>query len=127
MKSRSLIGAVSAFARLGPPVRSAAECGQGFASHVASKLRIVLPALALLLAAGALHAQGLSFQKTPSGISVGSNPQSVAVTDFNGDGIPDVVTANNGNNNLSILLGNGHGGFYPALTITSIPNCCAQF
>src|SRR5271156_4816181 len=43
----------------------------------------------------------------------------VAVGDFNGDGIPDLVTANLEGNNISVLLGRGDGSFgtqvvYPA-------------
>ena len=45
---------------------------------------------------------------------VGTNPQSVAVGDFNGDGNPDIVTANNGANTLTVLLGDGTGGFAAA-------------
>jgi hypothetical protein len=45
---------------------------------------------------------------------VGTNPQSVAVGDFNGDGKPDIVTANNGSSNVTVLLGDGTGGFEPA-------------
>ena len=37
--------------------------------------------------------------------AVGAEPRSVAVGDFNGDGIPDLAAANYGNNNVSILLG----------------------
>jgi len=37
------------------------------------------------------------------------------VGDFNGDGIADVAVANYGNNNVSVLLGNGDGTFRPAL------------
>jgi hypothetical protein len=40
---------------------------------------------------------------------VGHNPVSVAVGDFNGDGNEDIVTANQGANNVSVLLGNGAG------------------
>jgi hypothetical protein len=46
----------------------------------------------------------------------GSNPASVAVADFNGDGKPDLIIANAGSNTLSVLLGNGDGTFAAALT-----------
>ncbi len=49
-----------------------------------------------------------------SPFAVGSLPYSVAVADFNGDGIPDLVTANSGNGTVTVLLGNGQGGFTPA-------------
>jgi hypothetical protein len=49
-----------------------------------------------------------------SPFAVGANPASVAVADFNGDGIPDLVIANSGANNVTLLLGNGSGGFTPA-------------
>lgn len=38
-------------------------------------------------------------------------PQGVAVADLNGDGTLDLVTANSGTNNVSVLLGNGGGTF----------------
>jgi hypothetical protein len=38
----------------------------------------------------------------------------VALADLNGDGIPDLVTANIGSDNLSVLLANGDGTFQPA-------------
>ena len=37
----------------------------------------------------------------------GSGPYSVAVGDFNSDGVKDLATANNGSNTASVLLGNG--------------------
>jgi hypothetical protein len=46
-----------------------------------------------------------------SPISVGTSPDGVAIADFNGDGIPDMAIANFGSNNVTILLGNGTGGF----------------
>ena len=50
----------------------------------------------------------------PTDFTVGTGPISVAVGDFNGDGVPDLATANFGSNNVSILLGTGTGGFGPA-------------
>jgi len=43
--------------------------------------------------------------------SVGLNPASVAVGDFNKDGVLDVVTANFVSEDVSVLLGNGDGSF----------------
>ena len=43
--------------------------------------------------------------------NVGSQPRSAAIGDFNGDGKQDLAIANNGANNISILLGDGSGGF----------------
>ncbi len=51
----------------------------------------------------------------PVNYSVGPNPYSVAVGDFNGDGILDLVTADNNSTNVSVLLGNGDGTFRPAV------------
>jgi hypothetical protein len=55
----------------------------------------------------------------PKSYPTGTNPGSLAIADFNGDGIPDLVIANYGDNNVSILLGKGDGTFqaprtYPA-------------
>ncbi len=44
-------------------------------------------------------------------LPVGNNPFSVTVGDFNRDGIADLATANYNDNNVSVLLGNGRGGF----------------
>ncbi len=43
--------------------------------------------------------------------SVGSNPQFVATSDFNGDGNNDLVLSNFGSNNVSVLLGSNSGTF----------------
>ena len=50
---------------------------------------------------------------TPAKFAVLNHPNSVAVGDFNADGISDLATTNYtlGKSNVSVLLGNGKGGF----------------
>jgi len=61
-----------------------------------------------------------SFQPAPgSPIATGIGPWGIAVADFNGDGLGDVAVANSGSTNLTILLGDGHGGFTPGATLAS--------
>jgi hypothetical protein len=58
---------------------------------------------------------GLSFVNS-SNPATGSNPLSIAVGDFNGDGIPDLAVANSPGNTVTILLGNGDSTFTAAST-----------
>ncbi len=51
------------------------------------------------------------------GLNGGAGSYSVAVADFNGDGKPDLVTANQLSNTVSVLLGLGQGSFGPATNI----------
>ncbi|MEG4444106.1 DUF4347 domain-containing protein [Microcoleus sp. AT9_B5] len=44
----------------------------------------------------------------------GTNPYGIATGDFNVDGKPDLAVTNQGSDTVSILLGNGTGGFNPA-------------
>ena len=46
-----------------------------------------------------------------SNFGVGTRPESIAIGDLNGDGKPDLVTANNSSNNITVLLGTGTGSF----------------
>jgi hypothetical protein len=55
---------------------------------------------------------------TGSPITIGSYPQAIAIGDFSGDGKPDIAALNTGDGvnpaTVSVLLGNGSGGFTPA-------------
>src|SRR5206468_1983710 len=50
-------------------------------------------------------------QPAGSPVGAGSGSRSVVVGDFNLDGKPDLAVANINSNNVTILLGNGMGGF----------------
>jgi hypothetical protein len=50
--------------------------------------------------------------------SVGQQPTSVTVGDFNHDGNLDIVTAGQSHNTVSVLLGNGDGTFQPAVAFS---------
>src|SRR4051794_40049151 len=54
------------------------------------------------------------FVTTPDFV-VGGGPVSVTVGDFNGDGKPDLATANSLSNSVSLLLGIGNGSFQAAV------------
>src|SRR5258707_853361 len=66
-----------------------------------------------LLLAAAARAQGVSFIARRE-LQDAFAPQSVAMGDFNGDGVPDLATANWGSNDVSVFLGNGDGSFQTA-------------
>ena len=64
---------------------------------------------------------GTFTQAVKSPIAVGDTPWSLAVSDFNGDGNPDLAVANFGDNSVGILLGTGDGTF-TALSPASVGN-----
>jgi hypothetical protein len=83
-----------------------------------------------------LMGNGLGGFSSPSNFiaNVSSPPDNVLSADFNGDSFLDLVTANGAANNISILLGNGTGGFSAATSFTvasgtSTPSeiCVADF
>ena len=51
--------------------------------------------------------------------SVGTAPSGIAIQDVSGDGFADLVVTNSGDATVSVLLGNGAGGFAPATTFTT--------
>ena len=52
----------------------------------------------------------------------GANPQAIVAADFNGDGHLDLVTANPGSHSVSVLLGDGAGGFGVAINSAGTTN-----
>src|SRR4051812_42970330 len=59
---------------------------------------------------GFLQAVGSPFP-TANGPTAGNGPANIAIGDVNGDGKPDLATANDTSNNSSVFLGNGLGRF----------------
>ncbi|HUF08225.1 MAG TPA: FG-GAP-like repeat-containing protein [Rhodothermales bacterium] len=57
---------------------------------------------------GGFSAGGFS---APVRVPAGNYPTSLATDDFNHDGNPDLVTANSNSGDISVLLGDGRGGF----------------
>jgi hypothetical protein len=61
-----------------------------------------------------------------SPFATGTVPLALAAGDLNGDHIPDLAVGNFGDNTVTVLLNDGHGGFSPApsspLSFTSSPN-----
>ena len=73
--------------------------------------------LALLLLAGSPAAWGQHFRQLT--IPTGPHPRWIAVADVNHDHNPDIVVANAGSDkndsgSVTVLLGDGRGGFHPA-------------
>ena len=82
------------------------------------------PTLAFLLfamaAVAVLWAPGSASYAVPGALAgvapVGAGPYGLASGDFDGDGNDDVVTANYYSDNVTVLLGDGVGGFQPAVS-----------
>lgn len=56
-----------------------------------------------------------NFRPAPgSPFSCNANPNDVAIADMNGDGNPDLVIANHQTPYITVLLGDGNGGFKPS-------------
>ena len=80
-------------------------------------MRRASPQSAFLLIAGGLCSSAQFRHVT---IPTGPSPRWIAVADLNHDRNPDIVVANAGSDSsdsgsITVLLGNGHGAFHPAL------------
>lgn len=60
------------------------------------------------------EAKSTEFQQVTT-FNTGDAPKSIALADFNQDGRLDIVTANQGSNSVSVLLGKGDGTFRTAM------------
>jgi hypothetical protein len=76
--------------------------------------------LSLLAIQTAFAAQPLSF--TTNTFTVGASPLSVAVADLNGDGKPDLVSANQDDDTLTVLTNNALGQFTLKATLPAGPS-----
>ena len=62
-----------------------------------------------------------SFSFTAQAVETTSTPAAVALADVNGDGFPDLITADSGNDTVSIHLGRVGGGFAAGATTLFLP------
>jgi hypothetical protein len=76
--------------------------------------RFVPTAISILLLTLAAHAQTYIFGRAD--FPVGTGAISIAIGDFNGDGISDVAVVNESDNTVSILLGKPDSTFAPQVT-----------
>src|SRR3954468_10235783 len=76
--------------------------------------RVALAAVGIMVLAAA-PAEGAFFtQPAGSPYTAGNAPNQIVTADFNLDTRPDLAVVNSSSNNVSILLGDGTGGFTPA-------------
>jgi len=66
------------------------------------------------LAAGSADATVTLSPATAGPFAVGLKPTGVATGDFNGGGMQDIAVSNSGAQNVTVLPGNGAGGFTAA-------------
>jgi hypothetical protein len=84
-------------------------------SHFGSRFLSITLALVLASFTPILFAQSSPVFNGPRDYPVGLSPNSMVVEDFNGDGRPDIATADHGSNNISVLLQNSDGTYQAAV------------
>jgi type II secretory pathway component GspD/PulD (secretin) len=67
--------------------------------------------ISILLSSGDSAFTGKFTEALKSPVAVGNKPVSLAAGDLNRDGLPDLAIVNQGDNSISLLLGNGDGTF----------------
>jgi hypothetical protein len=95
------------------PVRLVERMGSTGRLNTREAFLVFVPATVLCAIVAALApalAHGLSFSG-PTTLTAGSAPTAIAAGQFNADANTDLAVANDGSNNVSILLGNGTGAF----------------
>jgi hypothetical protein len=63
---------------------------------------------------------GLGNFGTNTNFNAGTNPLDVVAADIDGDSDLDLVTCNQSSNNISVLIGNGSGGFAPRVNYSTL-------
>ncbi len=97
----------------------------GFSKHSIQQraLGACVLVVAALSFAGSAEAATVSFAPAPfSPFAVGAAPQAVTSGDFDGDGDLDLATANFSSSDVSVLLGDGAGGFVAAPAVAAGAN-----
>lgn len=87
------------------------------AASTAPRVGVLVLVTTAMGVAGAPAAQGQCPSSFAAAVNyvAGAGPRSVAIGDVNRDGKPDLAVANQGTNNVSVLLGNGDGTFAAAV------------
>ena len=73
--------------------------------------RIAAAGLAVAASTSLISSSAIAQCDAPLSFDTGTRPNSVISSDFNGDGIIDLATANIFNDDVSVLLGTGNGTF----------------
>jgi hypothetical protein len=101
------------FCNLSDPIYNTTNCKQQYKKEgVFMRKSIILAGvICIFVCLTCPTALGVQYYDPFIGYSVDSYPIGIVSADFNGDGNPGLVTANNQGSSVSVLLGNGDGTF----------------